>query len=244
MFAVMCIPSHAYITVASSTKNVKVGDEFTLFVPDVPIGYVDKALWSCGDPYLVFKHKDDVSATIEVMSGFSGSAVIGVYYTEKYVTSTGHTRANTYYKEFIITASGANSSLPTGIGLPSVIEIPVGESKIIPANFTPAGSTSRLSVSSPSDEGIAYTWISVFTNLGVRGLSEGETVVTVSTENGVKQKCTIKVSPPAFPGITDESGNTDKDRNLLKAINKIDALLNTCLKYKNQLSKCKKLMDI
>lgn len=235
MLVVTSLPSHAYITVSPSTKNVKPGDEFTLFVPDVSTGYVDKALWSCADPYLVFKHKDEVSATIEVMSGFSGSSVIGLYYTEKYITSSGHTRANTYYKEFIITSTASGSSAPTSIGLPSVIEIPVGEIKILPAEFTPAGSSSRLSVSSPTKEGIAYVWISTFTNLGVRGLSEGQTVVTVSTENGLKQKCTVKVTPPAFPGIKDDAGNADSDRNLLKAVNKIDDLLNHCLKFKNHL---------
>lgn len=232
------MPTYAYITVASSTVKISPGEEFTIFVPDVPVGYVDKALWSCSNPLLQFITKDDVSATVRALPQFSGSDVIELYYTEKYVTSTGHTRANTYYKKYIITATATgNNNKPKSIVISSPIEIPVGEMIDIYPAFEPAGTTAPLSCSKPTNKDIASVFLSGGSpqNLHIWALKEGATQITLSTDNNIHKNVTIKVLPPAFPGVKDENGNADTDKNLLKATQRIENLINKSLEYKNKL---------
>lgn len=229
----LSLPLTSYVTVPSSTYNVKVGDELNLFVPDVPVGYVDKALWGCDSPYLHFKEKDEVWAVVEVLPGFTDAATITLYYTEKYLTADSKTRANTYYKEFRIIASGGSSTSPRRIVVQSPIDLHAGESADFPITFEPEGSSANVSCGQPDKKGVASAFIYKFKTLRVHaGHQEGSTKVALSTDNNVKATVTINVLPPKFPDIETDGGEVVSDRALKKAVQRIETLTNTCINYK------------
>lgn len=228
----LCLPLMSYITVPSSTHYAEDGDELNLWVPDVPRGYVDKALWACASPYIKFKEKDETWAVVEVLPGFSGSTIVELYYTEKYLTTDGKTRANTYRKEFIIVSKGASSSSPTRIVVPEIIEVHMGESIDVPITFEPEGTTAKVTCSTPSPSGIISANVYMFTTLRIYGGKEGTASLTLASDNNLSTKCTVKVLPPTFPDIDPGNGETNNDRNLKEAVERIENLNGEFLKFK------------
>lgn len=110
--------------VFSENYVLNVGDVQTLFVPEAPIGFVDKTVWACDEPNVVFLNKDNVSADIKITSYFDKAAIVSLIYVCKYVDDKGWTRKWTGTKYFTIQC---NMGLAPTI-LPKNGTLKVGES--------------------------------------------------------------------------------------------------------------------
>lgn len=134
----------------AQTYSVAVGETITLDVPSVSIGYVDKAIWACPNPSIKFVEKSTFSATIKVVAAFEGHATVELVYVEKYYNNKGHTRQNTYTKNFYISCKGGgsnpgNSSIrSTKISVQPELKIPLGERGRIYYTLYPEGSSVDL----------------------------------------------------------------------------------------------------
>ncbi len=203
LMVLFTVPINAYITVPSSSFSLKTGEEKYLAVPDAYDGYIDNTIWGCNSSDIQFKQKDCAGAIIQIARSFNGIAIVEVMATEKYVIS-GHTRARSYYKQYMISCVGGNSGSttdPNGITLPTNITLTVGETKtyhilsssnyILPFEYTWEKTTRKN-----------FAWISANPttgNISITGSLEGEGILNVVTNKGDKRQCKVTVT---FPDIT------------------------------------------
>lgn len=119
----------------SQTYLLDVGEEQYLSVPDAPIGYVDHTIWACDNPNIIFVQKDNIGATIKVLSFFDQAATIELLYVVKYYTNDGKTRQLTNIKNYIVQCKGTEATL-----IPTVLKLKVGETyqlQVSPSSYQP-----------------------------------------------------------------------------------------------------------
>lgn len=68
----------------AQTYTLGVGEIEYLWVPDIPNGYVETAVWSCSSPSIRFLQSDEIWAEIEVVSAFAGTVTVNVNYIGQY----------------------------------------------------------------------------------------------------------------------------------------------------------------
>lgn len=192
---------YAYITVASSSYSLDVGVDKYLSVPNAYDGYIDHAVWACSNSAISFKEKDAAGAIIQITRAFSGTAIVELLATEKYLDSYGHTRARTYYKQYLITCiggGGGSSSGDSEIILPENISLNLGETKqfnILSGNCYNGAFTLTWKKWSPE----RFAMYSVNYNTGlieISGAMSGEGILNVKTANGDERDCKIVVVTP------------------------------------------------
>lgn len=191
---------HAYITVPSTSYSLKVGVDQYLSVPDAYDGYIDHAVWACSESAISFKEKDAAGAIIQITRPFSGTAVIELLATEKYLDYQAHTRARTYYKQYLITCIGGGGASvdDSEIILPENISIGLGETKnfnILSGNCYNGAFSLKWEHQTP----IRFAIYEVNYNTGsinISGAMPGEGVLKVTTANGHERDCKIVVTAP------------------------------------------------
>lgn len=189
---------YAYITVASTSYSLEVGVDKYLSVPNAYEGYIDHAVWACSNAAISFKEKDEAGAIIQITRAFSGTAIIELLATEKYLDRFGYTRARTYYKQYLITCIGGGGGSSAGnseIILPENISMNVGEFKrfnILSGNCYNGAFT--LMWKQYSSENFAVYEVNHNTGvIEIFGIMPGEGVLSVKTAAGEERDCKIVV---------------------------------------------------
>lgn len=191
---------HAYITVASTSYSLEVGVDKFLSVPNAYDGYIDHAVWACSNSAISFKEKDAAGAIIQVTRAYSGTAIIELLATEKYLDSYGRTRGRTYYKQYLITCIGGGGSSvgDSEIILPENISLNLGETKqfnILSGNCYNGAFTLTWNEWSP--ERFAMYSVNYITGaIEISGIMPGEGILNVKTAVGDELDCKIVVSAP------------------------------------------------
>lgn len=196
--------AYAYVTLPSTSYSLEVGIDKYLSVPDVYYGYIDHAVWTCSNSAIAFKEKDASGAIIQITTNFSGTAIIELVATEKYIDNFGYTRANTYYKQYLITCVGGGSSNEDSeILLPETIELNLGETKhfkILSGNCY--NGAFSLSWKNQVPEGCVMYSVNYNTgDIDISGVMSGVAILNVSTVNGDDIDCKIVVptnSPTSY----------------------------------------------
>lgn len=193
----------------ASTYNLNIGEEQYLKVPDVSLGYVDKAIWACSTPGVIFVSKSETGATVKIQQYFEGTATVELLYVVKYTDSKGFTRANTYTKNYYLTCI-YNGSDASGTAKSIFIEpekiVQIGEKVRINYKLLPEGSTAK--VSAWSYPGTFFNGITNFNgNQYIEGWarSTGIDKVTVSFTVGdetISATCKIFVVDPTWTSPT------------------------------------------
>jgi len=192
---------HAYITVPSTSYSLEVGVDKYLSVPDAYDGYIDHAVWACSNSAIYFKEKDAAGAIINITRAYSGTAIIELLATEKYLDSYGRTRARTYYKQYLITCiggGGGSSVEDSEIILPENISLNLGETKqfnILSGNCYNGAFSLKWKEWSPK----RFAMYSVNWSTGaieISGAMPGEGILNVKTANGNERDCKIVVTAP------------------------------------------------
>lgn len=191
--------TNAAINVPSSSYNLEVGVEQYLPTPKAYYGYIDNAVWACSSPYIIFKQKSSSGATIKVNRQFSGTAIVEVLAVEKYNDMFGHTRQQTYYKQYLITCKGGGTGGDTEVSeiiLPSTITLKMGETKqfkILSGNCYNGAFNLTWEKMSPKNFA-TYTVNWKTGDISISGVMAGQGVLSVKTVNGEELKCNIKVT--------------------------------------------------
>ncbi len=191
---------HAYITVPSTSYSLEVGVDKYLGVPDVSEGYIDYAVWACSKSEISFKEKSAAGAIIQITRSFSGTAIVELMATEKYVDTFGRTRARTYYKQYLITCIGGGGvpAENSEIILPEIISLSLGETKqfnILSGNCYNGAFT--LTWKSQSTKNFAMYSVNYSTGaLEIYGTMPGEGILNVKTASGDERDCKIVVTAP------------------------------------------------
>jgi len=237
--ALLCtsIPSHAYITLTPSSYTAKVGETIDLPVPNAQAGgYIDHAVWACSNPNIHFITKDEFGATIEILQGFEGVAVVQLICVEKYLTYGNDVRAITYYKEFKISCSAENQVALKSFTFPK-ITLKVGDFVAVKPTLTPSNATITLTSVTLSAYEQHYNTSSIFirdNTVYVFAKTPGTSTATIKASNGKTAEIEVEVTKPeVYSGITDESGNTVYDSNLFNATKKMKEFLLNILETKN-----------
>lgn len=189
---------HAYITVASTSYNLAVGVDKYLNVPNAYDGYIDQTVWACNKAEIYFKEKKASGATIQITRSFSGTAIIELLSTEKYLDSYGRTRARTYYKQYLITCAGGGGTTPDNseIILPENISLSVGETKhfnLLSGNCYNGALSLTWKESYPAR--FAMYGVNYNTNsIDIYGVMPGNGILKVKTVNGNELDCKIVVT--------------------------------------------------
>lgn len=187
--------THAYITIPSTTYTLEVGNDKYLAVPTAYYGYIDHAVWTCTKSEIVFKEKDAAGAIIQISKAFSGSAIVEVLATERYLDRYDKTRALTYYKQYIITCIGGTFIQESEIIIPDQITLSLGETKHykILSSDCYNGAFS-LSWRSQSPKNFAFYTVNWNTgDIDFSGSMVGEGILTVKTVAGDEKDCKIMV---------------------------------------------------
>ncbi len=198
-----------------NAKNytINVGQYLNLEVPSVSLGYVDKAIWGCTNPAISFISKSDFSATITALNAFSGYATIELIYIERYIDNKGHTRANTYRKNFYVSCiespSGGESTItPTAIYCPPQIEVEIGQKAKIPYSFTPSNASAKIW--HDSYPGTNFNGITIFSTENYlegyarnAGTEEVDIYFYDNNDNKISTTCKVVVYDPTW--ITPQS---------------------------------------
>jgi len=213
--ALNVLSANAYTTLATSTYYLTVGETKYLPVPDVPVGYVDKATWACSSPYIVFETKDEAGAIIHISQAFSDKAIIELLFVEKYYDQKGFTRANTYYKTFEIYCKGGGTGNDDGddstateiTGVPANLELEVGESQTITPSIN--GQTAGFSIMFTSQKPKNFTRVETNYKTGITtitGMMPGTGTLQIKTKEGAEANCKITVKDFPAPADPAESG--------------------------------------
>lgn len=234
---VMCLllgvqfPAMAYVTVASSSYTVGVGDTQYLSVPEAQQGYVDKAVWACSSPYVSFVSRDDAGALIQVNSEFSGVAIVELVYVEKYLDYNNRTRSVTYYKEFKIYCTSEGGTEPTRVSF-SKKKIEIGDRVELVPTVKPSGANVTFKSCSSESHDVAHIYI--FNNKVLAyGRNPGTATATVTTTNGLTAKVEVEVARPVIAaGIVNAKGERVFDRNLTEAVETMEKLAIKTLQIK------------
>ena len=191
--------TYAYITLGSTSYSLNVGSDKYLSAPNAYDGYIDHAVWACSKSEISFKSKDAAGAIIQITRAYSGTAIVELLATEKYLDSYGRTRARTYYKQFLITCIGGGSSIQDSkIILPETISLKVGECKrynILSADCYNGAFSLNWKKRNPEN----FAMFEVNFNSGIIdffGVMPGEGVLNVKTVDGCEKDCQIKVASP------------------------------------------------
>lgn len=200
---------HAYISVPSTSYSLEVGVDKYLSVPNGYDGYIDHAVWACSNSAISFKQKDAAGAIIQITRAFSGTAIIELLATEKYLDTFGRTRARTYYKQYLINCKGGggSSTEESEIIFPESISLNVGESKRYKIY---KNSTSPFSINWKKYTNSSFIYMTIDRNNGyidVVGVMPGEGILTITSSSGSEKDCKITVT------ATDVTTNrrTEKD---------------------------------
>lgn len=201
--------TYAYITVPSTSLSLEVGIDEYLPTPDAYYGYIDNAIWACSSPYIVFREKDAAGAIIYISNSFTGTALIEVVATERYLDSYGRYRGLTYYKQYHIKCIGGSSTFEENeIILPSTINLNIGETKhykILSGNhYNGAFNVQWKYPRKHTSIELNYNTSEIF----ISGLTAGEDILTITTANGEEKDCSIIVS---FSGIDSPYRRTEKN---------------------------------
>lgn len=188
--------TYAYITMPSTSYSLEVGTDKYLSVPNASYGYIDKAIWTCSSSDIIFKEKDEAGAIIQISRAFTGTAVIEVVATEKYLDNNNQTRALTYYKQYFIRCSGGSSDMDYNIILPSTIELSIGETKhytILSGNCYNGAFDIKWKSQNPNN--FAFFQVNWSTgDINISGAIAGEGTLLVKTVDGEEKECKIFVS--------------------------------------------------
>ena len=131
-------------------QSVYIGENETMVlnVPNVSHGYVDKAIWACSNPAIIFVDKSTTSATIKVVKPFENYETVELLYVQKYIDAKGFTRAITYTKNFYIrykyNGSNVSQTIPTELVVEPEMRVAIGEKAKIPYSFVPEGSKAKI----------------------------------------------------------------------------------------------------
>lgn len=190
---------YAYITVASTSYSLEVGVDKYLSAPNANDGYIDHTVWACSNSAIFFKEKDATGAIIQITRAFTGTAVIELLATEKYLDGYGHTRARTYYKQYLITCIGGGSSAgDSEIILPENISLKLGETKqfnILSGNCYNGAFSLNWKEWSPKN--FATYEVNYKTGvINISGVMAGEGILNVKTAAGEECDCKIVVITP------------------------------------------------
>lgn len=189
------------------TYNIEVGETLQLNVPSVPVGYVDKAIWACSNPAIIFISKSEIRATIKATKNFDGYAIIELVYVERYVDNKGFTRANTYSKNFYVSCignSGNNSTQnATSILIQPELTVEIGEQVKIPYQLLPIGSTADIwSTSYPGTHFNGLTTYEQEQYIKGWARSAGTDEVTLyfydENDNKISATCIVTVCDPTW----------------------------------------------
>ena len=214
--------AYAYVTLPSTSYSLEVGVDKYLSVPDVSYGYIDHVVWACSNSAIAFKEKDASGAIIQITTRFSGTAIIELVATEKYIDSFGHTRANTYYKQYLITCVGGSSNEDSEILLPETIELKLGETKhfkILSGNCYNGAFV--LSWENTTPEGCVMYSVNYNTgDIDISGVMVGEAILNVSTVDGDEINCKIVVSANSITSNrrTEEVAIADIKTQIIKVL--------------------------
>ncbi len=196
-------------SIFANTFRLNVGEEQYLKVPNVSLGYVDKAIWTCSTPGVVFVSKSEAGATVKIRQYFEGTATVELLYVERYTDSKGFTRANTYTKNYYLTCiyNGSDASRTAkSIFIEPEKIVKIGEKVRIDYKLLPEGSTAK--VSAYSSPGTFFNSITNFNdNQYIEGWarSTGIDNVTVSFTVGdetISATCKILVEDPTWTAPT------------------------------------------
>ena len=115
LFLLICLLS----TISrAETFLIDVGVEQFIPAPEVPYGYIDKAIWDCDYNKVTFVEKSNSGAIIKISSYFDNAATVSLTYVVKYYDYKGFTRSYTGIKYYSVQCKGtAPMIVPSGITL-------------------------------------------------------------------------------------------------------------------------------
>lgn len=192
----------------SESKNVKVGDTFTVYSSSHY--YTQSVLWSWDTGVLELVgslYATSTSATFKVKKASPSVGVIiqaTTYYHQSGTTSSGINKDVDTFRIYATDSGsgggGGGQSLPTSITInPSSVSLKVGDTYTLYASLT--GGTSSISWDSSDTHAV-----SVSSNGGttavIKALQPGEQRVYATTTNGLYDYCTIYVTAPAPTSIS------------------------------------------
>jgi len=200
----------------SENYLLDVGEEQTLLVPDVPLGFVDHTVWACDKENIVFVEKDNSGAKVKVTSYFEDYATVSLIYVSKYYDNKGFTRAYTGTKYYTIQCKGTPPTI-----IPSGVTLKVGE-------------TYQLHIS-PSSYESQVVWSDDW-NLPVARINDGGLVtarkagtnIIFATVSGLSDPltCWVNVVNPKLTLNTDvASGTIDKGKEVSLTASKTNATI-------------------
>lgn len=134
------------------TYLLDIGVEQFIPVPDVSIGYVDKAIWACESQNITFIKKDEAGAIIKINSYFDDAVTIELLYVVKYLTNKGQTRQYTGIRYFNIQCKGSAPSI-----VPSGLNLKIGEEYQLTVSNVPSQSNIEWQSYSPPIASVSNT---------------------------------------------------------------------------------------
>ena len=190
----------------SESKNVKVGDTFTVYSSSHY--YTQSVLWSWDTGVLELVgslYATSTSATFKVKKASPSVGVIiqaTTYYYKSGTTSSGINKDVDTFRIYATdsgSGGGGGQSQPTSISVsPSSVSLNVGDTYTLYASLT--GGTSSISWDSSDTHAV-----SVSSNGGttavIKALQPGEQRVYATTTNGLYDYCTVYVTAPAPTSI-------------------------------------------
>jgi len=173
----------------AESYTVKVGEEQYLPVPSVSKGYVDKAIWACSSPSIQFVSKDEVGATIKVVSAISGTAIVELVYVAKYVDDKGWTRSYTLQHNYYISSTSVEGTV---LSIPQEIEVYVNSEITLQPAILPNGAQIKELSCNVSPTGYAGAVPMSNMTVVVRGIKSGKCTLTI-TSGSLSASCNVTV---------------------------------------------------
>lgn len=187
--------AQAYITVPSASVSLETGIDKFLPVPQAAEGYIDNAVWACSKSEISFKQKDSAGAIISITRAFSGTAVVEVMATERYMDRFDRMRARSYYKQYLVSCVGAGSKEPSEIVLPESITLKLGETKhfkLLAGDCYNGAFSLKWDYQNPKNF-VQYSVNYTTGTIDFSGVMSGEGQLIVTTAAGEERKCNITV---------------------------------------------------
>lgn len=214
--------AQAYITVPSASVSLETGIDKFLPVPQAAEGYIDHAVWACSKSEISFKQKDEAGAIISITRAFSGTAVVEVMATERYMDRFDRMRARSYYKQYLVSCVGAGSIEPSVIVLPESITLKLGETKhfkILAGDCYNGAFSLKWDYQNPRNC-VQYSVNYTTGDIDFSGVMSGEGRLIVTTADGEEGRCDITVDAGPV-----SSGRHTEDVAILELKSLITAVL-------------------
>ncbi len=205
--------------------SMEVGETVTLYADEAstsyaPVGNVSRTyIWSTSNSSIVeIVAKNGSACTVRAKA--PGTAIIGNKQSMSYSSYDSILGTMSRWEEgfggsWTITVDPLD---PTGISIPSTLSVEAEDSKTLTPTFTPSNASSSLTWKS-SDTSVATV-----SDGKVYGKYPGTATITVTTENGYSDKCTVTVTAPqTFLSVvnpTDNKVNVSKDTTIKFTYNK------------------------